>query len=107
MISKEQQIKLLSYKKEKDFEIERLSTLVPNKQTLYEILSTIFVLSKINTHACSLEYLNKYTLDPIPIYSCEIQGTKIYSLRYKRGNAPELLDSLDRFLQQKNKPRPV
>jgi len=84
-------------------DLETLNEKVGGKQNLYQILSSDYYLPKFDSHACTVNYLTKYTQNPIPIYVCELEGTKIFQRRWKHNNAEELLDKLEQLLRQKGK----
>ena len=90
---------------QKEIEIGKLGRLIPDKMNLYQVLSCHYFLPQYDSHACTIQYLNKYTEDPIPIYVCEIKNTEIFNIRFKNANAEELLDLLEKLLAEKNKPQ--
>ena len=79
----------------------KLSRLVLNKSVLYEILSEDYILLGINSHACTNEYLEEYTLDQQKIFTCEALGTHVYQSRYYTGNCLTLVSSLEKILKLK------
>lgn len=89
---------------EKVYNIDVLNRIVTSKAQYYAMLSQEFILPDIHSHACSMEYLLKYSEDPMRIYTCPVEGTKIFEPRFRRKNAVELLEALEELLAKKGKP---
>ncbi len=79
----------------KEYNISQLNSRLGTRQNLYKMLSQVYVLPSFTSHACTLQYLLKYTEEPVTIYTCDVKGTEIFKPRYKRANALELFDQLE------------
>lgn len=84
-----------------ELEVRKLNQLIGGKRKLYHILSQIYVLPDMTSHACTVDYLMKYTQDPVEVYTCSVQETQIFKVRHKSHSAIELFDKLEGLLRSK------
>ncbi len=84
--------------------LDAIHSRISSREKLHELLSQEYVLPTVNSHACTLQYLLKYSQNPIPIYTCPIEGTKIFKRRRKNKNCMEMLADFEKLLEKKNLP---
>ena len=88
----------------KNIALKDINEILQSKKRIHGMLSSDFVLPEVTCHACTIEYLIKYSLNPIPIFTCPVEGTLIFKHRYKWHNAVQLLDILEDLLKAKDLP---